>query len=200
MREYRDLSSKLWGRLGLVTDVVGDYKSWRAARNYLIGDTHKRVYHYHIPKTGGTSLNYIFLALAGEQSSITYKRLLDSPSQRVIVDDKVYVGWNRWLIRRGNYFYAWSHRPKHKLTLPEHTFTVTCLRDPESRVLSHYSELLSYRQHNVHHPYMRQAGHWLGNSDLTPENSNSGKESPPGKIGHSREGSWHGRGTQRSRS
>ena len=36
--------------------------------------------------------------------------------------------------------------------------------------------------------------------DLTPENSNSGKESPPGKIGHSKEGSWHGRGTQRSRS
>ena len=35
---------------------------------------------------------------------------------------------------------------------------------------------------------------------LTPENSNSGKESPPGKIGHSKEGSWHGRGTQRSRS
>ena len=28
-------------------------------------------------------------------------------------------------------------------------------------------------------------------SDLTPENSNSGKESPPGKIGHSKEGSWH---------
>ena len=37
-------------------------------------------------------------------------------------------------------------------------------------------------------------------TDLTPENSNSGKESPPGKIGHSKEGSWHGRGTQRSRS
>ena len=37
-------------------------------------------------------------------------------------------------------------------------------------------------------------------ADLTPENSNSGKESPPGKIGHSKEGSWHGRGTQRSRS
>ena len=36
--------------------------------------------------------------------------------------------------------------------------------------------------------------------DLTPENSNSGKESPPGRIGHSKEGSWHGRGTQRSRS
>ena len=39
-----------------------------------------------------------------------------------------------------------------------------------------------------------------GQTDLTPENSNSGKESPPGKIGHSKEGSWHGRGTQRSRS
>ena len=39
-----------------------------------------------------------------------------------------------------------------------------------------------------------------GRCDLTPENSNSGKESPPGKIGHSKEGSWHGRGTQRSRS
>ena len=37
-------------------------------------------------------------------------------------------------------------------------------------------------------------------ADLTPENSNSGKESPPGKLGHSKEGSWHGRGTQRSRS
>ena len=37
-------------------------------------------------------------------------------------------------------------------------------------------------------------------SDLPPENSSSGKESPPGKIGHSKEGSWHGRGTPRSRS
>ena len=36
--------------------------------------------------------------------------------------------------------------------------------------------------------------------DLTPENSSSGKESPPGKIGHSKEGSCHGRSIQRNRS
>ncbi len=43
--------------------------------------------------------------------------------------------------------------------------------------------------------------YWVeGVGDLTPENSISGKESPRGKIGHSKEGSWQGRGTQRSRS
>ena len=66
----------------------------------------KYIYHYHIRKTGGTSLNHILLGSEGEEINSVYKRLLDSKNHRTISNQKVFVGWNKYLIERGNYHYA----------------------------------------------------------------------------------------------
>ena len=142
-------------------------------KNYRLGDGYKRIYHYHIRKTGGTSLNQMFLALSGQPGQSLYNRLHEvrpglfgrrtcAPDYRLVVDNKVYVGWNKRLIEQGFYFYAFSHLPAHKLRLPERTFTVTCLREPVSRVLSLYNMLLFYRDNDVSHPGMVEQGPWLG--------------------------------------
>lgn len=125
---------------------------------------YKRIYLVHIRKTGGTSLNNIFLSLSGGDPSSLYNQLSNTPDHRLIYNQKVYVGWNVRYINRGNYFYAFSHTPLYKLKLPEKTFTITCFRDPISRVLSHYNMLMDYSINKIKHPCMKIEGKWLGNS------------------------------------
>jgi hypothetical protein len=123
---------------------------------------YKRLYLVHIRKTGGTSLNNMFLSLAGGDSQALYSQLATTPSHRSIRNGLIFVGWDVSHINRGNYFYGFSHTPYHELTLPEKTFTITCLRDPIERVLSHYNMLTHYRRSNVLHPCMAVEGAWLG--------------------------------------
>jgi len=125
---------------------------------------YKRVYLVHIRKTGGTSLNHIFLGLSGEDSASLYKRLAEEPDHRLLCKDKVYVGWNVQYINSGNYYYAFSHTPLHQFNLPEKTFTVTCFRDPVQRVISHYNMLMDFQVNKIDHPCMKVEGKWLGNS------------------------------------
>lgn len=123
---------------------------------------YQRFYHVHIPKTGGTSLNYMFLALTGEDPAELYQSLCAAPSHRLTRNGMTYQGWNKRLINRGDYFYAFSHIPRYRLNLPRATFTFSCFRDPVKRVLSRYRELMSYRKDNVNHPSMAREGKWLG--------------------------------------
>ncbi|MBI5007633.1 MAG: sulfotransferase family 2 domain-containing protein [Nitrosomonadales bacterium] len=125
---------------------------------------YKRIYLVHIRKTGGTSLNHIFLNLQTGDSASLYENLARSPDHRIICGDKVYVGWNVRYINAGNYFYAFSHTPLHELDLPEGTFTVTCFRDPVKRVISHYNMLMNFQVNKIDHPCMAIEGKWLGNS------------------------------------
>ena len=157
-----NLLARVRDRLRLSLDLAGQHRSWRLARNYRLGGGYERVYLYHIRKTGGTSLNYMFLALGGEASPDVYSRLTHNRMLRAIIGDKVYVGWNKPLIEQGRYFYAFSHIPAHQLTLPGRTFTITCLRDPVTRVLSLYRMLVEYRDNNIPHPMMVRQGAWLG--------------------------------------
>ncbi|MEJ2452107.1 MAG: sulfotransferase family 2 domain-containing protein [Gammaproteobacteria bacterium] len=124
----------------------------------------KRIYLIHIRKTGGTSLNNMFLSLSGEDHASLYERLAASPLHRVLSNGLVFVGWNVALINKGNYFYGFSHTPLYQLKLPAQTFTITCFRDPASRVISHYRMLMEYRDKNVDHPCMSTEGEWLGSS------------------------------------
>ena len=133
-----------------------------AARYDIRG--YRRLYLVHIRKTGGTSLNRAFLALSGEDAKELYSRLVKAPSHRVQSGNKVYVGWNAQHINRGNFFYAFSHVPLHRLNLPKGTFTLTCFRDPVKRVVSHYNMLMNYRINQVDHPCMATEGPWLGES------------------------------------
>lgn len=143
-----------------------DSLPYRRLADYALPGGFRRIYHYHIPKTGGTSLNYMFLGLGGEAARSVYDRLIQpaAPSRRTVSGGKVFVGWDRGLIEQGHYFYAFSHVPRHQLALPERTFTLTCLRDPVQRVVSLYQELLKYRNWDADHPCRTATDAWLGDS------------------------------------
>jgi hypothetical protein len=97
---------------------------------------YKRVYHFHVRKTAGTSLNSAFWALGGlDLRAVAKSQVLEGNGLR-------FVRGNPRLIEEGDYFFANSHQPAHALRLPPGTFTVTILRDPTSRAISYYSYLL----------------------------------------------------------
>ena len=123
---------------------------------------YKRIYLVHIRKTGGTSLNNMFLSLSGEDPSQLYTQLAQSSDHCLNRNGFVYVGWNLRTINKGNYFYAFSHIPFHELSLPDKTFTVACFRDPVKRVMSHYNMLMDFYLNEVDHPCMETEGKWLG--------------------------------------
>jgi hypothetical protein len=134
------------------------------SRSYDIG-SHKRVYHLHIRKTGGTSLNYMFMSLVrSEPWASAYARLTQLPHHRIVRDKMVFVGWNGELINQGRYFYAFSHMPLHQLRLKPGTFTVTCFRDPCRRLVSHYNMLMELTVNKVPHVCLQTEGAWLGGS------------------------------------
>jgi hypothetical protein len=135
----------------------------RLSGNYALPGGDRRIYLYHIRKTGGTSLIHMFLASAGIDGAAAYDRLRNRPSRRLIVGGKVFTGWDPARIERGHFFFAFSHLPHHQIRLPPKTFTLTCLRDPVARVLSHYKMLLGYQQNSIDHPCMAREGPWLGN-------------------------------------
>lgn len=123
---------------------------------------YRRIYFVHIRKTGGTSLNNMFLSLSGEDSSSLYEQLSKAPGHRLLRNGIIYVGWEVRLINRGNYFYGFSHTPLHKLDLPAGTFTLSCFRDPVKRVVSHYNMLMDLHVNNIDHPCMATEGRWIG--------------------------------------
>jgi len=141
----------------------GSFYSKLVSTNDLSG--YKRVYLIHIKKTGGTSLNHMFLSLGG-QLEIMYDDIVNSLGHRIIRDNKIFVGWNKYLIEKGAYYYAFSHTPFHQLRLPPSTYTITCFRNPVKRIISHYNMLTNYRDNNIPHPCMRIEGNWLGGSVL----------------------------------
>ena len=101
---------------------------------------YRRVYHFHIRKTAGTSLNAAFWALGGLDLRAMASR------QEAEGNGLRFVRGNPRLIEAGDYFYANSHQPAHALTLPPETYTIAILRDPVARVLSYYRYLLWARR------------------------------------------------------
>ena len=97
---------------------------------------YKRVYHYHVRKTAGTSLNSAFWAFGGLD-------LLTMGDANVVERNGLkFVRHDPRLISAGDYFFANSHRPAYQLSIPPETYTITILRDPVSRVVSYYRYLL----------------------------------------------------------
>jgi hypothetical protein len=129
-------------------------------RRLATGD--ERIYHIHLRKTGGTSLNHIFLGIGASDPDAAYRELAERPSHCCEWTGYRYVGWNPDLIMEGDYFYAFSHTPVWQLHLPAKTFTLTCFRDPVDRVLSHYWMLREYIEESIDHPCLATEGPWLG--------------------------------------
>lgn len=112
-----------------------------ASQNKLVTG-HDRVYMYHIRKTAGTSMGMAFIGLSGDADTL-YNKVYES-GRWIEAQGRVYVRAERHLITEGYYFMGSSHQPAHAITVPPNTFRITCLRDPVSRVLSHYRMLVHY--------------------------------------------------------
>src|SRR4030095_8400128 len=116
-------------------------KAWMTTRMNPLPGNYKRIYHFHIRKSAGTSINAAFWRLAG-------KNLQDVGRAPLIVSGKfVFVRHNRDLIKAGDYTFANSHAPFWEFELPKNTFCFTIFRDPVSRLYSLYR----YYHFNVHH-------------------------------------------------
>ena len=107
---------------------------WYIAQ-YRFPGNYKRIYHYHIRKSAGTSLNSAFWRLANLDLKEMGRR------SRVCKNGFIFVRHNPVLINQGNYFYANSHNPAYRVSLPSKTFTITILRDPLKRLISYYRYL-----------------------------------------------------------
>lgn len=136
----------------------------RKLSSYKLEEGYKRIYHYHNRKTGGTSINQMFLNLPGGEGKEIYDQLSIEPDHRVIRGKYVFVGWNKLLINGGHYFYAFSHAPMHKLRLPKNTFTFTIIRNPVERVISYYKMLWYFEKNNIDHPARKKECKYLGDS------------------------------------
>jgi hypothetical protein len=110
--------------------------------------TANRIYHYHVRKTAGTSLDSSFWGLGGAVVEAASRREVteaiepNEPHRRFVRHDPA-------LIAQGDYFYASSHLPMHQVIVPPDTFTVTILRDPAARVISYYRYLLWVRRYGA---------------------------------------------------
>lgn len=93
---------------------------------------YKRVYHFHIRKSAGTSVNAAFWELGG----LTLKKL--KRETLVIGRNKIFVRNNKELIESGFFHYANSHLPFWSLNIPKDTFTFCFFRDPYDRLVSLY--------------------------------------------------------------
>lgn len=165
----------------LVKDTVlamrslkGGAEAARLANNYQIPGGYDRIYHWHIRKTAGTSLNRAMLGLGGGDVEALHLALQKSKNKRVFSHGRVFVGHNRYLIQQGRYYYAFSHQPMHVLKLPPRTFMVTVLRDPVKRVLSHYRMLVGLRREGSNAPAATIHGHKAAGTlghylDATPQ-------------------------------
>ncbi|WP_417876893.1 sulfotransferase family 2 domain-containing protein [Winogradskyella sediminis] len=91
-----------------------------------------RVYHIHIRKSAGTSVNSAFWNLG----DLTLKKIGREPL--VLSKKYSFVCFNKELIEAGHYLYASAHFAQWELNLRPNTFTFTVLREPYSRLVSLY--------------------------------------------------------------
>jgi len=110
------------------------------ARRHPLPDGLRRIYFYHVRKTGGTAFAHAFLALGGEDPAAVERRMRRPPfctssgHYRFAYQDP-------GLLRHGHFFFGYGHGPARLIRLPDSTFTVTILRDPVDRVVSLYRYL-----------------------------------------------------------
>ena len=122
---------------------------------------YKRIYHFHIRKTGGTSVNRMFYELSGIDPDEISSIMDNSVTRRTVAPNGlVFVNWNRLAFRSGLFFYAHSHLPMKSVALPSATFTFTILRDPLNRVLSHYRMLRYWMEEEIVHPAAKKETAW----------------------------------------
>jgi hypothetical protein len=103
----------------------------------------RRVYLYHVRKTGGTSIFGSFFALGGEDPRDVERRIGASFLSTTTSGPYVFAGKCRGTLESGRYFFGRSHLPAYSLRLPPGTATVTVVRDPVKRAVSYFNYLVA---------------------------------------------------------
>lgn len=121
----------------------------------------QRIYHFHIRKCGGTSFNKAFTSYPDGQDN--YQYIADK--RKAIINSYPIVGWSLKNLRRGDYWYGYSHLEFDALyPLKKNTFTFSFIREPSERLLSLYNMLIEYKNKKINHPPTLKELKWLGNS------------------------------------
>jgi hypothetical protein len=140
----------------------------------ILPDGYERVLHHHVRKTAGTSLNAAFRSLGGPGASRATgeDRLTGAtgrpdatgaprapsarsrsrhhvPGSSVRSEGLTFVTGAAQRIDEGAYFFANSHSPVYVLHPPRRTFRLTILRNPASRLVSHYRYLRHLRELDI---------------------------------------------------
>src|SRR5512134_1087990 len=92
---------------------AADRSAVKAARPVPLPEGFARIYHHHIRRTGGTSVNAAFFNTGGE--GFRAKEPLLASQGWMVHGDRVFVAHNKYLIERGEYFFARSHSPAYEL-------------------------------------------------------------------------------------
>ena len=141
----------------------------RRSDRSVLPDGYQRVLHHHVRKTAGTSLNAAFRALGGpaaarptgesagwsEAAGPGEPAAHDRSSPRKVRGSSVQANGLTFVtgavprIDEGAYFFANSHTATYVLHPPRHTFRLTILRNPASRLVSHYRYLRHLREHGL---------------------------------------------------
>lgn len=144
--------------------ILGDRSELTDLEPVRLPFGYERIYHFHIRKTAGTSLNFSFRNAfcdgfcGSEGEAALFKR------RWTVHGGRVYVTHSEFLVEQGNYFYADGHSAWHEVKTPENTFKITIVRDPMKRVLSHYRMLRHWRANDVQHRARKEEERYLGNS------------------------------------
>ena len=117
--------------------------------NYNLDSQFNRIYHYHVPKSGGTTLNmtiyksYGYIFDKNNLHNNFSEQASNLVSRSIKINNKVFLDHNKFLINRGHFYYAWSHYPYHEIFPHSDSFTVTTIRNPVNRVISLYKHSLN---------------------------------------------------------
>ena len=123
----------------------------RKYTNRLSPNGFQRIYHNHIRKCAGTSINKALIkSLGGDNDA--YEVLANKTFHKMNLKYGSVVGWNASAINRGSFFFGFSHEPLHNLELDENTFVFSLLRDPVKRAVSHFNMLKDIINEGGKHP------------------------------------------------
>ncbi|MER8540232.1 hypothetical protein NKH17_12335 [Mesorhizobium sp. M1334] len=126
------------------------------------------IYHIHIRKTGGTTINHCFIAaMTGVPSEPIYDGLAKDEHNRLSIGGIGFAGWNKDTISAGGWDYAFGHKPLEMLSLPADAVLITCFRDPVARLASHYRMLREMIDDGSDHVIMEKEAPWASGSFRT---------------------------------
>lgn len=112
---------------------------------------YRRIYHAHIRKCAGTSLNTCIIdAISGRKGE--YAKLARQNSNQITYNERPVVGWNKTLLKKEAFFFGFSHIPFFEFNFSDDTFVFTFLRDPVARIISHYRMLKDMEMSDNQHP------------------------------------------------